>query len=55
MPVGINALSKDFNVLGISRKALRSIPDDPAVAYSGNWFGEVLTIFTATGMGKYRC
>jgi hypothetical protein len=34
-PVGIKTLSMGAIVMGLFRKALMSIPDEPVVAYSG--------------------
>jgi hypothetical protein len=35
--------------MGVTREALRSIPEEPSVAYEGNGFSDLLIIFICTG------
>jgi hypothetical protein len=44
---GTKALSRGSKVMGESRFARMSIPDEPLVAYSGNVLEDVLTIFNS--------
>jgi hypothetical protein len=46
MPVGTIALSNGASVRDSVRLALKSIPEDPAVAYAGSGLVELLMILT---------
>jgi hypothetical protein len=49
-PVGTKTLSNGTIIMGCSRWALISTPDEPAVAYAGNACGLLLTILTVVDM-----